>query len=75
MSNSKKKIALDISHPDIPTPKSIRKSKDLYFTCKDMQKLRIRGVQEIQLYYQHGKMHKLVNDGKFFWRFSKEDLT
>jgi len=75
MSNNKKRHAVALVKSDLPTPKSIRKSKELYFDCKNFEKFKIRGVQEIQMYFQHGKMHKIVNDNRFVWKFLNEDVT
>ncbi len=49
-------------------------SKELYYTCSNFEKMRIDGVQDIRRYYQHGKMHKIVDEGLFEWKF-EEDMN
>jgi len=75
MDNYKKRHALTLVQSDLQTPKSILKSKELYFDCKIFEKHKICGVQEIQMYYQHGKMHKIVNDRKFVWQFLPREVA
>lgn len=75
MKNLKEINALDLSISDLSKPQTIKKSKGLFFGCKNFEKLSIRGVQDIELYYQHGKMHKIVEDHKFVWRFLEEDVS
>jgi len=71
----KQRDALDLTHPDIPTSRATKKSKELFLNCKLFDKLKIRGVQEIEMYFQHGKMHKIVDEQKFVWKFHARDLS
>jgi len=54
--------------------KSKMLSKRLFYKCKLFDKLKIRGVQPIELYYQRGKMHKIVEEHDFHWKFEQADL-
>lgn len=74
MNDTKKLRALDISVQDILKSKTKKASQKLFYECKNFPKLVIRDVQDIEMYYQHGKMHKIVEDHKFVWRFMEEDL-
>lgn len=51
---------------------AILQSKELYYTCSNFEKMRIDGVQDIRRYYQHGKMHKIVDEGLFEWKFEED---
>jgi hypothetical protein len=75
MNATKELYSLDIQVPEISRSKAIYQSKKLFFKCKTFEKLRIRGIQSIEMYYQHGKMHKIVEERKFRWRFLKEDIS
>lgn len=74
MINQKKHDVLDLDSSEITTPIAIKKSKALFLKCKLFNKMKIRGVQPIEMYYQHGKMHKIVDEQNFCWKFSEEDL-
>ncbi len=76
INNQKKIHALNLSRLNLSTPTSIKESKKLYFNCRSLNKLKIRDVQEIQSYYQYGKMHKIVNDeiNEFVWLFLEKDI-
>lgn len=71
----KQRDSLDLTHSDIPTSRATKKSKELFLNCKLFDKLKIRGVQEIEMYFQHGKMHKIVDEQKFVWKFHARDLS
>jgi len=75
MNTTKELHFLDISGPDISKAKAIYQSKKLFLICKNFEKLSIRDVQSIEMYYQHGKMHKIVEERKFIWRFLGEDIS
>jgi hypothetical protein len=66
---------LDLSMPKILKSKTITHSKKLFFTCKAFEKLSIKGVQSIEMCYQHGKMHKIVEERNFVWRFLEKDIS
>jgi len=75
MNATKEQYFLDISVSNISKSKAINQSKRLFFVCKAFEKLSVRGVQSIEMYYQHGKMHKIVEERKFVWRFFGEDIS
>lgn len=74
MNATKELHFLEIQLSGITELKAINQSKKLFFTCKAFEKLNIKGVQSIEMYYQHGKMHKTVEERKFVWRFLGEDI-
>lgn len=56
-------------------PKAIKKAVKLFLNCKLFPTMKIRGVQPIEGYYQFGKMHKIVDEKDFSWRFEEKDLS
>jgi hypothetical protein len=56
-------------------PKAIKKAVKLFLNCKLFENMKIRGVQPIEAYYQFGKMHKIVDEKDFSWRFKEKDLS
>jgi hypothetical protein len=70
MNITKRRFKNLMSPLDFYPPEQFKRSRDLYYTCMDFQKLKIRGVQEIQYYFQYGKMHKIVNEQKFKWKIT-----
>lgn len=59
----------------ISTEEAIIEAKRLYLSCKQIDLIKIQNVQPIDLYFQNGKMHKVVDDGKIVWRFIPEDFS
>jgi len=71
----KRREAIDLELTDLSTPKAIKTSKKLFINCKLFDRMRIRGVQPIEMYYQYGKMHKIVDEQGFCWEFTGVDLS
>lgn len=65
-----------LSLPEFPYSEHevVRESQRLFYECRKIEKLGIRGVQEIEIYYQYGSMHKIVEDGKFAWMLARGDI-
>ena len=59
---------------ELSTINSIIRSKRLFYKCNSFEKIKIRGVQPIELYYQRGKMHKIVEERDFHWKFEQENI-
>jgi hypothetical protein len=75
MKIQKQRDAIDLMQIDIFTEKAKKTSKKLFLNCKLFEKMKIRGVQPIEMYFQHGKIHKIVDEQGFCWTFLKEDLS
>ena len=56
-------------------PKAIKKAVKLFLNCKLFPTMKIRGVQPIEGYYQFGKMHKIVDEKDFSWRFEEKNFS
>ena len=64
----------DISIEILDTIEAHKESRKLYDNCINMQLKIIQGVQPIQKYYQSGRIHYIVEDGEFKWKFEVIDL-
>jgi hypothetical protein len=72
MKSTKIVHALDLLQQKIPFDESTIPSQKLYYSCRRFDKLLIDGIQDIKIYYQYGKMHKIVEEKHFEWEFSGE---
>lgn len=74
MVNKKEIYRLDLPEIHCSNHETVKKSQKLFFECRGIEKLGIKGVQDIEIYYQYGSMHKIVENGKFVWMLMREDL-
>jgi hypothetical protein len=72
MVNKREMCCLSLPDFHCSEHEAVKKSQQLFFKCRDIEKLGIRGVQDIEIYYQYGSMHKIVEDGKFVWMLLEE---
>lgn len=49
-------------------------SRELYDSCLEIKKLEIPGIIHIKNYFQHGRIHSIIEEEEFKWEFIKEDL-
>lgn len=59
---------------DIGTDQSFKAARDLYHNSIKQSLINIPEVDNTQKYYQDGRMHHNVNEGRFIWRFCKDDF-
>jgi len=67
MSDTKKFYSLDLPVLGASKSELLRYSKKFFYKCKTFEKLCVRDVQDIEMYFQHGKMHKIVEEKGFNW--------
>jgi hypothetical protein len=59
----------------LSTKETHGKSCELYYNCtQEMQRIDIKNVQPIEPYYQRGRIHSIVEEKEFKWRFTEEDI-
>ncbi|MDH3975426.1 MAG: hypothetical protein OEV42_14195 [Deltaproteobacteria bacterium] len=58
----------------IGTDDAHKVSRELYDNCLNIPNLTIDDVQPIKQYYQRGRVHNIVEEEGFKWRFEEEDL-
>jgi hypothetical protein len=51
-----------------------KESRRLYDSCTDMPKQAIQGVQEIEMYFQNGRIHSIVEEETFVWHLEESDF-
>lgn len=69
---SKYSYSLDLSKLD--TDVAHAASRDAYFESMSSAHEQISGVSGTEKYFRDGKIHQVVNDCEFFWKYREDDL-
>ncbi|MBL1276303.1 MAG: hypothetical protein COB30_009450 [Ectothiorhodospiraceae bacterium] len=74
LENEKSSTSYDLSESDINTEKADKESRDLYFRCIRKPEAAITGVADVQKYYKDGRVHHVIDEGTFEWKYREDDI-
>jgi hypothetical protein len=74
LDNEKLSRSDGLDEKDIDTEKADGESRSLYFECIRKPVTKIVGVKDVGEYYKAGRIHHIVDEGNFEWKYKEGDV-
>lgn len=74
LDNEKLSKSDNLDEKDIDTENADRKSRELYFECIRKPVTSIVGIKDVEKYYKDGRIHHIVDEGSFEWKYKEGDV-